>query len=318
VSDNDTLVYLERSAAMRQLTIRDRSGRKTAVIGAPAQELRYPVLSPDGTRVTFSADEGFSRHIWIAEVDRPIKTRVTFETGDSGRVDFYDYPTWSPAGDRIAYFAFVVPEQYSIRSKAADGSGAEVTLLKSSAFPGLSQWYKSDRMLLYRRDPQSVNTRLEFVSVGGSGAQTDPPNKPEVLPYSEQGARVSPDGGLLALVSNQSGQNEVYVRSMNQSTGGKRVSERGANQPRWRSDGKELYYSEGNSIMAVSVSTSGGTITLGRPQLLFTIEGGVQSGYAVWPDGQRFLFPEQAEGSRPPLIRVVQNWSAAFGSKRTE
>ena len=316
VSNNDTLVYLERSAAMRQLTTRDRSGRRIAVIGASAQELRYPVLSPDGTRVVFSASDGINRNIWIAEVDRPVKTAVTFARGDS-QPGFYDYPTWSPTGDRVAYFAFAPPQQNSIRSKAADGSGAEVDLVKSSAFMTLSQWYKLDRILLFRRDPQSGHTSLEFVPIPSSGAEMDSP-KPSVLPYSEQGARVSPEGAFLAFVSTQSGRNEIYVRSMNQSSGGKQVSEGGAAQPRWRSDGKELYYTEGNSIMAVSVSSSGSSITFGKPQLLFTIDGGMQSGYAVWPDGQRFLFAEPVEGSKPPSIRVVQNWSAAFGQKHSD
>lgn len=316
LSNNDTLVYLERSAAMRQLTTRDRSGRKTAVIGTSAQELRYPVVSPDGTRVVFSAAEGLTSNIWVAEVDRPVKIPVTFARGDSRQSDFYDYPTWSPAGDRIAYLAFAAPQQYSIRSKAADGSGAEVDLVKSSAFMALSQWYKPDRILLYRRDPQFVHTWLDFVTVPSSGGESDPP-KASVLPYSETGARISPDGAFLAFVSTQSGRNEVYVRSMNQSTGGKQVSEGGANQPRWRGDGKELYYAEGNSIMGVSVSSSASSLTFGKPQLLFTINGGMQWGYAVWPDGQRFLFAEPVEGSKPPSIRVVQNWSAAFAPKRS-
>lgn len=83
-----------------------------------------------------------------------------------------------------------------------------------------------------------MHTRLDFVSIPSSGAETDSRNKPNVPPYSEQSARVSPAGAFLALVSIQSGRNEVYVRAMNQSTGGRQVSERGANQPRWRSDGK--------------------------------------------------------------------------------
>ena len=78
---------------------------------------------------SFSAAEGFSRNIWIAEVDRPVKTPVTFTRGDSA-VGFYDYPAWSPAGDRMAYFTFVPPQQYSIRSKAADGRRAEMELVK--------------------------------------------------------------------------------------------------------------------------------------------------------------------------------------------
>ena len=105
---------------------------------------------------------------------------------------------------------------------------------------------------------------------------------------------------------------------MNQSAGGKQVSLGGATQPRWRRDGKELYYTEGSSVMAASVSSSGSSVTVGKPQLLFTIEGIRCWGYDVWPDGQLFLLPELVEGSKPPSIRVVQNWSAAFGPKHSD
>ena len=82
VSNNETLVYIERSAEMRQLTARDRAGRKAAAVGAPAQELEGPVLSPDGMRVAFNAKEGLRQNIWITEVDRPVTIPVTFARED--------------------------------------------------------------------------------------------------------------------------------------------------------------------------------------------------------------------------------------------
>ena len=179
------------------------------------------------------------------------------------------------------------------------------------------QQARPDRILLYRRDAQSGQNWLDFVTIPSSAGETDS-RRLSVLPYSEQSARVSPDGAFLAFVSAQSSRDEVYVRSMDQSTGGKQVSEGGATQPRWRRDGRELYYTEGNSIMAVSVSSSGSSITLGKPQLLFTVDVETQWGFAVWPDGQRFLFPEPVAGSKPPSIRVVQNWSATFAPKRSD
>jgi hypothetical protein len=96
------------------------------------------------------------------------------------------------------------------------------------------------------------------------------------------------------------------------------VSEGGASQPRWRRDSKELYYVEGNSIMAVPVTGSANTFSIGKPKLLFTVESGLASGYDIWPDGQRFLIPEPLEGMKPVGIRVVQNWSAAFASNRSK
>ena len=310
VSNNDTLVYIERSAAIQQLTARDRAGRKAGAIGAPAQHIRRPMLSPDGTRIVFSAVEGVKSNIWITEVDRPVKVPVTYARGDSR--ESYDNPVWSPSGDRVAYSSWS-QGRFSIKSRPVDGSGAEVELVTSPTSLGIDQWYKADQILLVRL---SSSRSMEFIKIPASLPEEDAP-KGNVLPYAEYNGRVSPDGALLAFVSTQSGRPEIYVRPMSQSAGGRQVSEAGATQPRWRRDGKELFYVEGNSLMAVPVTSSGTGFSIGRPQLLFTLESGFANGYDVYPDGQRFIIPEPVEGSKPPSLRVVQNWSAAFSPKRS-
>jgi serine/threonine protein kinase len=312
VSNNDTLVYVERSAETRQLTIRDRAGRKADVIGTPAQEVRFPSLSPDGTRVAFSAIDGLKRNIWISEVDRPVKTPVTFARGDLR--EFYDNAVWSPSGDRVAYYGGT-PGRYSVRSRAADGSGADVELVASPGYFQIAEWYKPDQILLTRFDRASSQYWMEFVKIPSPQLEED--RKGSALPYSEGGGRISPDGALLAFTSTQSGRREVYVRPISQRAGGKQVSETGASQPRWRGDGSELFYIEGNSLVAVPVTRSGSGFGIAKPQLLFTVESGFGNGYDVWPDGQRFLIPEPLEGAKARSIRVVQNWSAAFAPKRS-
>ena len=315
VSNTDTLVYLERSTALRQLTMRDRSGRKIGVIGSPSQDLRGPSLSPDGTRVAFAARDGMKINVWIAEVDRPVKTPLTFARDETA--GFYDGPVWSPSGDRVAYFRGS-PERWSILSRPADGSGAEVELVSNPVFFIVSQWHKPDQMIVNRLDTPTSRVQMEFISIPQPASERATPPKGNVLPYSEQSGRVSPDGKFVAFTSTQSGRSEVYVRPMNQNTGGKQVSEGGAGSPRWRRDGRELYYVEGNALMSVPVTASARGFGIGKPQVLFTVESGLSSGYDVWPDGQRFLIPEPVEGNRPPSIRVVQNWSAAFAPNRSK
>ena len=311
VSSNDTLVYLERRRTMHQLAVRDRAGRKTGMIGAAAQDMRNPALSPDAARVAVSAADGTNRNVWIMEMDRPVKIPVTFARGETR--EFHDDPSWSPSGDRVAYYS-AASGRYSVRSRPADGSKSDVELVTSPVPLSLLQWVEADRLLVTRFDNNS--RWLEFLKIPVTRLDEDArgANAP---PYSEHTARVSPDGRLLAFTSTQSGRGEVHVRPVSQSGGGIQVSEAGASQARWRHDGKELYYVEGNSIIAVTITSSPAAgVRIGKPQLLFTVESGLVNGYDVFPDGQRFLIPEPVEAAKPRGIRVVQNWSAAFAPKR--
>ncbi len=106
------------------------------------------------------------------------------------------------------------------------------------------------------------------------------------------------------------------MRSFPNGAGQWPVSVNGGKQPRWRSDGKELYYVEGTTLMAVSVSTQQG-FTRGQPQVLFESPDLAPDGigaYDVTADGQRFVMiaPFEGDGAAPPKIRVVENWYEEF------
>ena len=138
-------------------------------------------------------------------------------------------------------------------------------------------------------------------------------------PFRESAAKFSPDSRFVAYVSNESGRGEVYVQPFPE--GGRRltVSSNGGRQPRWRRDGKELFYLEGATLVAVSVSTSP-SFSVGSATRLFKTIGtragrwGPYPQYDVSPDGQRFILAEPVgEGATSePSIRVVQNWFAEF------
>jgi hypothetical protein len=120
----------------------------------------------------------------------------------------------------------------------------------------------------------------------------------------------------LAYASDESGRYEIYVRPFPHGAGKWQVSVNDGMQPRWRSDGSELFYLEGTTLTAVSVSTGEG-FTQGQPQALFEspdlLSAGV--GYDVSADGQRFVttaLVEDNEESAPPAIRIVQNWYEEF------
>ncbi len=123
----------------------------------------------------------------------------------------------------------------------------------------------------------------------------------------------------MAYCSDESGRYELYVRPFPEGSGKWLVSANGAGQPRWRSDGAELYYVEDATLMAVSVSTERG-FTLGQPQRLFESDDLIARQnptvpeYDVSSDGQRFIMvtPVQDEEAEPAQIRIVENWYEEF------
>ena len=139
---------------------------------------------------------------------------------------------------------------------------------------------------------------------------------------------ISPDGQWLAYQSIESGRSEVYVRPFPSGSGKWPVSISGGTYPRWRRDGKELFYVNninvfsGSPLMVVSIQTSGSTFRAGIPQALFDTQllaglrhpGGPANSFAVAPDGQRFLLLRPVSGSAreptPSTITVVLNWPA--------
>ena len=138
--------------------------------------------------------------------------------------------------------------------------------------------------------------------------------------FSESLANLSPDGRWIAYVSDESGKFEVYVQSFPTPSGKWQVSTEGGNSPRWRRDGKELFYvAPDRKLMAVPVKL--GTIfEAGAPGALFEANinpgggPGIGHQYDVTADGQRFLLNlEPRETSTTPLT-VVLNWQKAVTS----
>ena len=140
--------------------------------------------------------------------------------------------------------------------------------------------------------------------------------------FHERTAKFSPDGLYVAYSADESGEYEVYIRRFPDAGGLRRISANGGSQPRWRTGGKELFYVEGDTLMAVPVSTSP-DLRVGTPKPLFSspsllVSNVNNAAYDVTPDGQRFVVwepveaEEGAEQTAQQSIRVVQNWFAEF------
>ena len=139
--------------------------------------------------------------------------------------------------------------------------------------------------------------------------------------FNEHSAKFSAQGRFVTYVSDQSGQDQVYVRPFPEGEGQWQVSTQGGVQPRWSRDGKELFYVEGDTLMAVEVSTRP-SFTTGATTHLFQNPNlrATERRYDVSPDGQRFVLVEtiESEKAKAPSIHVVENWYAEFRDREQD
>ena len=210
---------------------------------------RNPELSPDGARVAVNAvaAQGSTQDLWLVELARGITSRFTFDPGND------IYPVWSPDGSRIVFGSDREGGVYHLYQKRADGVGIEEPFVKSSLDMLPHSWSPDGRFLAYRTP---VNGRSQIGIVPLTGERTLRMFEPSrfIQFYSQ----VSPDGRWLAYNTDESGRFEVYVQSFPAPGGGKwQISKDGGWFPRWRRDGRELfYYAHDERLMAVPVRSA--------------------------------------------------------------
>jgi Tol biopolymer transport system component/predicted Ser/Thr protein kinase len=289
----------------------DRTGKKLGVVGEAAAYLN-PALSPDERRLAVGIRDPKTRtrDIWMIDLLRGTKTRLTFDPAD--HLD----PIWSPDGTRIAFSANRMGQR-DLYQMPADGSGpAELLLGGKGAQTDVEDWSPDGKYLLYdtRTSPQVPQIHLYVLPLAGD-------RKPMPFVNNEfitQQGQFSPNGRWLVYRSMESGKSEVYVQGFTldsaQSRGKWQISTAGGELPRWRRDGKELFYHNGSTFFAVDVKTEGASFEVGIPRPLFdaaTVSNtGVTGGtpFVVTRDGQRFLVLAPAEKEVSEPLQVVVNW----------
>jgi dipeptidyl aminopeptidase/acylaminoacyl peptidase len=309
-SQNGILVYLANSTLESQLTWFDRSGKAQAKIG-PHSLLSAVSLSPDEKIVAFDSRSG----MWLHELNRGVETKFTFPPlGGGGAV-------WSPDGGRMAFSI-----TGGLYRKDASGGGQEEVLLKKGSNPrALSDWSRDGRFLLYTEDDPKTRGDLWILPdpLGKSGGGTPVPFLR--TEFIESQGQFSPDGRWIAYVSNETSQPEVYVRPFPSGAGKWKVSTNGGVEPRWRRDGKELFYLQPDGLLrrlmvAGIQPASRPVFEVGAPKPLFAarlISFVIQSNafsYSVSADGQRFLMNTQVSVVEPTL-NVIVNWEKVAAAK---
>jgi serine/threonine protein kinase/Tol biopolymer transport system component len=267
-------------------------------------------LSPDGKRAALGRrDPAGNIDTWLLEFGRGVFTRFTFDPKRD--ID----PVWSPDGRQIA-FSSNRSGVYQIYRKDSTGAGQEEQLTNgpNNKFP--SDWSRDGRYLLYQEYTPKTGDDIMALPLEGE-------RKPMVVlqtASNEDDGVFSPDGKWIAYQSNESGRNEVYVRAFSPAAvaaGGKwQVSNQGGNKPRWRSDGKELFYLfQSVRMMAAGIRMTATGVETDTPRELFPISVPPRfSPYDVTLDGQRFLVEELSatplRGEAP--LTVVTNWQAGL------
>jgi Tol biopolymer transport system component len=275
-------------------------------------------MSSDCQRVAVVLQDRAGFDVWISDVSRGLRTRLTSDAASDR------YPVWSPDGTSIV-FASNRKGKFDLYRKTVDSVGEEQLLFANDQDKTPTSWSADGKWLLYDAvDPNSKTGRdlwLLSLTPERPGAALKPCLVLQTT-FTEADAQFSPNGQWILYGSDESQRNEIFVTPFSPSAcarpGGKlristtRVALR--NSSRWREDGREIFYvsSLDRQLMAAEVTTKSGTLEVGAVRALFAINETGPPMFDVTGDGQRFLrftFPEQK--SAQPLT-LIQNWASGL------
>ncbi len=320
VSDTGTLVYRAPGdeTPTRQLLWMDRTGKTVRATDVDFQMTPGLKLSPSGRQIVFT--EGMPPDIFIYDFDRRATTRLTTHPS----VDHA--PVWSPDGTRVVFDSHRAlggqdTSEAGLYQKPSNGATVEQPILdrENGVQHSPRDWSADGSTLVFAKQGQNGRWNLWGLPLTGD-------RKP--FPYrngefNENEASLSPNGRFLAFTSNESGKNEVIVQPFPDPSRGRwQISTEGGSAPRWRRDGRELFYLDlKGRLIGVSVTTTPDfsiqkpTLQIQTPLPVPLPVGGVLFPYDVAPDGERFLLTVPIEGARSTPISVRVNWPVLAGAK---
>jgi Tol biopolymer transport system component len=279
----------------RQLVWVDRTGQVLDPIGPRMNSILDPSISPDGGTVAVRGRqvEGETDHLYLLQ-----GTEARRLTSNEG---FERHMIYSPDGSRIAYSIQNEGGVSNLYVRASDGSGSDRPLIVSE---GMHKWYPSwtpdaSMLVFHTNDPETQARDLWYVSAatGETGVLVDDAGIQAL-------ARLSRDGRFVAYQSDQDGQMEIYVTTFPRSDARVRISANGGTWPKWSDD--ELFYWEGNNLVAVPYQAEGDRFVPGDSRVLFTgadvgmgednLMSSYNPEYDVSADGARFVVTQRLGG----------------------
>ena len=293
----DVLIYRAPGSSLRELRWVSPSGETLGRAGEPAEswDLR---IAPDGRRVVVTQlDPQFrTLDVWIRDGTRPVPTRLSLDT------DIDESAVWSPDGLRVAW----IGKRRNIQIRGAGAVLPEQTSATLDPPIQLWDWSRDGRYLLIGR--RNLQTRDDLWVVPPTGGAE--PSAYAAGSFSQTFGAFSPNGRWIAYASDESGQSEIYIDSFPKPGTGTRirVTTAGGTEPRWRGDGRALYFRRGSEVHVARLSLGQPALEVASLDRLFDAGAPIRS-FDVTPDGTRFLLNLPALSSAPRSATMVVNWS---------
>ena len=309
-SDDGSLAYVPGGVLVpeRKLVWVNRQG-EVELLPAEAREYMSPSLSSSGRQVAVTIREGSNYDIWISDVARGSLTRLTSHP----REDLS--PIWTPDSAQVTFMSEMNGPVPTLWWRPADRSGPQELLLErvpvGARLP--TSWSPDGQTLAFTQLFRSETDSSDILMLPREGEQE--PWAFLSTEFEESGAMFSPDGRWLAYESNETGRYEIYVQPFSATgPGGKLpVSVSGGTEPVWPRNSRDLFYRNGDKMMAVAIETEP-ELSVGTPRLLFEgrfLGAGplhLRRSYDVSSDGQRFLMIQREQDLVPTEIVVILNW----------
>ena len=283
----------------------DRTGRELSRVGSPHTfGPSYASMSPDGRRLAVQRTDAGNTDVWLLDVERD--TPIRFTTNPEADIA----PLWSPDGTRIVFSSQRKGFQLYERAITADTA---TPLLESQGTKTATDWSRDGRFLLFRNMGTENSWDISAIRMEGD-------RKPFAVvrtKFEERDAQFSPDAQWIAYQSNDSGRFEVYIQPFDGGGERVRISADGGVQPRWRRDGRELFYLalDGRMVaVPITLPSANGRLEMGAAETLFLAPVAsphdvALRAYIVSDDGRRFLLDTIVEAQASPIV-IILNWKA--------
>jgi eukaryotic-like serine/threonine-protein kinase len=285
------------------MVLLDRNGKQVGSVSEIATYFR-PRFSPNGKRVAvaFQDAHGRQQDIWIIDLARGTRSRLTFEGAQN--------PVWSPDASTVYYSSFGRSSGVQLYARASNGAGSERLVLQNDnavVFP--TDVSRDGRFLLYQFGAVPRYGEIWALPLFGD-------RKPFPVirsAFETRNAMFSPDGKFVSYISNESGVPQLYITTFPEAGAKWQVSTNDATHAVWRPDGKELYYRSSREMIAVEIHQAGNAVELGRSKVLFPLEPPIElnnGNFDLAPDGSRFILPlsRSSDSSRPMVL--ITKWRA--------